>query len=86
MKWFAEMRHRGDDGKHEAWVRISPALRSSREKAKSDCRSRLLAEPNNRPRLEFRILADDERGTIYEVCQPPHGWRLRWIDSRLAVR
>ena len=84
MAWYAEARRRGADGQHETWMRLGSVPYKTRERAKAECKTQLEAEPNNKHRLEFRIVCDDERGTIEQVCQPPHAWRLKWFDARFV--
>ena len=82
MAWYAEVRRRGADGQHENWGRLGAEPYKTQERAKAECKKLFEAEPNNRHRLEFRTVRDDARGTIEQVCQPPHAWRLKWADSR----
>ncbi len=81
--WFAEVRRLGDDGMKDDWQRLGGPYKSQ-ERAKAECKKEFNGCAHNWRRLEFRTVADDERGTVYQLCMPPHGWKLRWVDSRQA--
>lgn len=81
MGWFAESRRKSADGElAEGWSRIGGPYKSQ-ERTKAECKAVFLAEPQNATRIEFRTVADDERGTVYQECKPPHGTRLRWTNA-----
>lgn len=81
MGWFAESRRISADGiAAEDWLRLGGPYKTQ-ERTKAECKKALLAEPQNASRIEFRTVADDWRGTVYQECKPPHGSRLRWVNA-----
>ena len=78
MQWFAEFRIQSDSELNTRWERINDRSYKTQEQAKSLCK-RFLEETDTSPhRLHFRIVRSDDRHTIEQVSNPPHGWRLRW--------
>lgn len=84
MAWYAEFRRRSADGQHENWARLAAEAFETQERAKAECKALFEAEPNNQHRLEFRTVRNDDGATVEQVCQPPHAWRLKWVDSHLV--
>lgn len=81
MGWFAESRRMAVDGSAaESWARIGGPYKTQ-ERTKAECKKVVLAEPQNAARIEFRTVADNPSGTVYQECKPPHGHRLRWINA-----
>lgn len=78
MGWFAEGRREGADGAVEQWQRIGGPYKTQ-ERAKAECAKELKHASNKR--LWFRTVADDERGTVYQISVPPYAWRLRWVNA-----
>jgi|NOAtaT_7_FD_contig_41_1467344_length_530_multi_1_in_0_out_0_1 hypothetical protein len=76
--WYAEARREGVDGNVEAWQRIGGPY-NTQERAKAECAKELKWASNKR--LWFRTVADDDRGTVYQMSVPPHAWRLRWVNA-----
>ena len=76
--WFAEGRSEAQDGHWGEWQRLGGPY-STQERAKAECAKALKGSLSKR--IEFRTVADDERGTVYQVSRPPHGWRLRWVNA-----
>lgn len=76
--WYAESRRESASGDVESWQRIGGPYRTQ-ERAKAECAKELKAASNKR--LWFRTVADDERGTVYQMSVPPHAWRLRWVNA-----
>lgn len=75
MTWFCEWMDRNDQSGQ--WTRLGPS-RKTRERAKADAKAHHTALPHLQLTARYRIVMDDERHTIDEVSEPPHGWRLRW--------
>lgn len=75
--WFAEFRQ-----EKGSWTRLRELPYKHQEQAKAACKAKLASDPANTALLIFRTVADDATATVYEMSLPPHGWRLRWIDSR----
>lgn len=78
MGWFAEGRWLGPNGEAGKWQRLGGPYKTQ-ERAKAECASELRFATNKR--AEFRTVADDERGTVYQMSMPPHAWRLRWVNA-----
>lgn len=76
--WHAESRRESIDGDVELWQRIGGPYKTQ-ERAKAECAKELKAAGNKL--LWFRTVADDERGTVYQISAPPHAWRLRWTNA-----
>ena len=81
MMWYGEFRRHGQDGKAENWSRASIQPQLTQERANADCKAVLDNNRHDGHRLEFRTVADDERGSVYQESKPPHGWRMRWTDA-----
>lgn len=75
--WFGEYR----DSPLEPWKRASKRAQKTQERAKADCKAFLEKHRQIGHQLEFRTVADDERGTVYQESRPPHGLRMRWADA-----
>lgn len=78
MGWFAEGRWFGPNGETGAWQRLGGPYKTQ-ERAKAECAAELKFAANKR--VEFRTVANDERGTVYQMSVPPHAWRLRWVNA-----
>lgn len=76
--WYAESRIESESGYVGPWYRIGGPYKTQ-ERAKTECAKKLKAASNKR--LWFRTVADDERGTVYQISAPPHAWRMRWVNA-----
>ena len=76
--WYAEFRRESVEGDVEPWQRIGGPYKTQ-EQAKAECAKKLKSASNKL--LWFRTVADDERGTVYQISAPPHAWRLRWVNA-----
>ena len=75
MTWFAEFRHAEDQTGQ--WLRLGESHKT-RERAKADAKAHKEAHPHLCVTARYRTVMDDERHTIDEVSDPPHGRRMRW--------
>ena len=75
MNFYAEARNYAEGYTTFQWRPVG-GLFSSQEKAKAACKKYLALCSDQA--VEFRII---HQMTVYQVCKPPHGWRLRWWDA-----
>lgn len=85
IRWRAEFRYVWRDDAASEWAPVAKA-RKTMESARGDCRGALLAQQQNRDKLEFRIVTADEARTVCQESKPPHADRLRWTDIQFVRR
>jgi hypothetical protein len=81
MSFYAEARRPLATGDDANWRRLACGQAfKTQERAKAECAKALRYSITKG--WEFRTVADDERGTVYQESKPPHGWRLRWVNAQ----
>jgi len=78
MGWFAEVRDRDDQTGQ--WMRVG-FWRKTVKRAKLDAKDQVQHYPHLAATANYRIVKDDDRGTIEATSECPHGKRMRWCST-----